>query len=103
MQQFFTALATRLASKEYRGENSEEHNELIRGKIMLRLPHMTTEPPTAQSIFSKIVQLLGLGGGNYEQEEHWEQLLRNASIISGFLLLVWIGTRLPSRKELGRQ
>ena len=103
IQQFFTALATHLASKEYRGENSEEHNGRIMGKIILRLPHVTTGPPTAQSIFSKIVQLLRLGGGDYEQEEHWERLLRNASMISGFLLLVWIGTRLPSRKVPERQ
>jgi carbon monoxide dehydrogenase subunit G len=101
-QQFFTALATHLASKEYREGNSEEHNGQIRGKIILRLPHATTEPPIVHSIFSKIIQLLGLGGGDYEQEEHWERLLRNASIISGFLLLVWVGTRLPSRKEPGR-
>jgi carbon monoxide dehydrogenase subunit G len=99
IQQFFTALATHLASKEYRGEHYEEHNGQIRGKIILRLPHVTTGPLTARSIFSKIVQLIGLGGGDYEQEERWERLLRNASIISGFLLLVWIGTRLPSRKE----
>ncbi len=108
IQQFFTTLATQLPTKEHRqasnGENSEEdtqNNGRVRGKIILRLPHITAEPTTPQSVFSKIVYLLGLGAGDYEQEERWERLLRNASILSGFLLLVWIGTRLPRRKVQG--
>src|SRR5437588_4331213 len=106
IQQFFTTLATQLPTKVYRqasnGENSEEdtqNNGRVRGKIILRLPHIIAEPTTAQSVFSKIVHLLGLGAGDYEQEQRWERLLRNASLFSGFLLLVWIGTRLPKRKQ----
>ena len=68
------------------------------GKILLRFSHTTTERQIVQSIFSAVVHLLGLGAGDNQQEQRWEQLLRNASILSAFLLLVWIGTRLPSRK-----
>jgi carbon monoxide dehydrogenase subunit G len=105
IQQFFTTLATQLPVKEYRQtingahrEENTQHNGRIMGKILLRFSHTTTERRTVPSVFSTVVHLLGLGAGDNEQEQRWEQLLRNASILSTFLLLVWIGTRLPSRK-----
>lgn len=103
IQQFFTALATQLPTKEHRcvinTESLEEipSNGRIRGKIILRLPH-TRGGSAAKSVFSKIVQRFGLGAGDYEQEQHWEQLLRNVGMFLGFLLLVWIGMRLPKRR-----
>ncbi len=100
IQQFFTTLATQLPPKEQRRAiNTESFEKLhsngrVRGKIVFPLPHTAPE-----SIFSKIVHRFGLGNGDHEQEQHWEQLLRNGGMLLGFLLLVWIGTRLPRRKE----
>lgn len=105
IQQFFTTLATQLSIKEHGPatngacrEKSGQNNGRARGKILLRLPRIRAESRTTESVFSKIVHLFGLGAGDYEQEEHWTHLLRNASILSGFFLLVWIGTRLPKRR-----
>jgi carbon monoxide dehydrogenase subunit G len=104
IQQFFTTLATQLPTKEHSQiinvESSEDiqHNGRVKGKIILRLSHARTDSTAAQSIFSKIVHLLGLGSGDYEQEQHWERLLRNGGMLLGFLLLVWIGMRLPRRR-----
>jgi len=104
IQQFFTTLATQLPTQEHsqiiNAENSEDiqHNGRVKGKIILRLPHARTDSAAAQSIFSKIVHLLGLGSGDYEQEQQWERLLRNGGMLLGFFLLVWIGMRLPRRR-----
>lgn len=104
IQQFFTTLATQLPAKGHRRViNTESLEEIhgngrVKGKIILRLPHVTANPAT-ESIFSKIVRRFGLGAGDYEQEQHWERLLRNASMFLGFLLLVWIGMHLPRRKQ----
>jgi hypothetical protein len=105
IQQFFTTLATQLPVQEYRQtihgarrEENTQHNGRIRRKILLRFSHTTAERRIVPGVFSIVVHLLGLGAGDNEQKQRWEQLLRNASILSAFLLLVWIGTRLPSRK-----
>jgi carbon monoxide dehydrogenase subunit G len=105
IQQFFTTLATQLPVKEYRQplnethrEESIPHNGRIRGKLPLPFSHTIAEHRITPRIFSTIVHLLGLGAGDNEQEQRWKQLLRNASILSALLLLVWIGIRLPSRK-----
>lgn len=106
IQQFFTTLATQLSVQEYRQmsdgtrcEENRQRNGHIREKLLLRFAHTTAERRiAAPSVFSTVVHVLGLGAGDNEQEQRWEQLLRNATILSGFLLLVWIGTRLPSRK-----
>ncbi len=102
IQQFFASLATQLPTKEH-GQivNTEclgevPSNGRVRGKVILPFPR-TTVNSARKSIFSKIVHRLGLGKDD-EQEQHWEQLLRNGGMLFGFFLLVWIGTRLPRRK-----
>src|SRR5260370_6334818 len=60
IQQFFTALATQLPTKEHRrvinAESSEniQNDRRVKGKIILRLPHLTADPSDAQSVFAKI-------------------------------------------------
>jgi carbon monoxide dehydrogenase subunit G len=104
IQQFFTTLATQLPTKEHRRvintESLEEiySNGRVRGKIVFPVPH-TTPISATKSFFSKIVHRFELGAGDYEREKHWERLLRNGGMLLGFLLLVWIGTRLPRRKQ----
>jgi carbon monoxide dehydrogenase subunit G len=60
----------------------------------------TPSPSVADSaqqrgLFPMVVQLLGLGNGEPEQEEIWTHRLRRASTIASLLFLVWLGTRLP--------
>jgi carbon monoxide dehydrogenase subunit G len=103
IQQFFTTLATQLPPKEQRRVINSESIEKVHGngrvggKIVFPLSHTAPNAAT-ESIFSKIVHRFGLGNGDHEQEQHWEQLLRNGGMLLGFLLLVWIGMRLPRRK-----
>src|SRR5262249_35798976 len=57
-------------------------------------PSVTTSAHQ-RGLFPRVVQLLGLGHGEPEQEQIWTQRLRRASPIAGLLFLVWLGTRLP--------
>jgi carbon monoxide dehydrogenase subunit G len=54
-----------------------------------------------QGIFYKLAHLLRLGNGELEQEQIWAYRLRRATTLSGLLFLVWIGTRLPRRRNQG--
>lgn len=45
----------------------------------------------------RIVRLLGIGEGDFEQELVWVQRVRRYGVIAGLLFLVWVGTRLPRR------
>lgn len=51
-------------------------------------------PPT---FVHRIVRLLGIGDGDFEQELLWVQRVRRYGVIAGLLFLVWVGTRLPRR------
>jgi len=103
IQQFFASLATQLPAKEHgRVVNTEclgkmPGNGRVRGKIIFPFSRITATP-AAKSLFSKIIHRSGLGRDD-EQEQHMEQLLRNGGMLLGFLLLVWIGARLPRRKQ----
>ncbi len=111
IQQFFTALADQLrASSPAQVSASEE----IAGAAVVRqpggniviLPPVPSIPPaaqvaaptTGQRVTHTIVRLLGLGGGDPEQQERWANRLRRIGIASVLLLLVWVGTRLPRRR-----
>jgi carbon monoxide dehydrogenase subunit G len=91
MQQFFTALANQLhtqtpSAEEGVGSNGQQD-------IFISLPE--SAPPTP--IAGGIVHLLRLGAEDPVQEKIWTNRVRRIGLVSGFLLLVWIGTRLPPR------
>jgi carbon monoxide dehydrogenase subunit G len=53
----------------------------------------------ATSILHRLIQWGGLGAGDPEQEARWETRIRRTGYITLFLLLVWIGTRIPRRQQ----
>ncbi len=105
LQQFFTVLAEQLrlqyspqivATEELAGATVIRQSG---GDIVL-LPRVTADEAQEERapIFRTIVRFLGLGGGDPEEEDRWIRRIRRIGIISGLLMLVWIGTRLPRRK-----
>jgi carbon monoxide dehydrogenase subunit G len=108
LQQFFMALADHLRAKlpaqvavsaelegalpvQQPGENS----------IVLPLPAVPAQEQPKSALYSTflytIVHWFGLGAGNPQDEALWTMRLRRVGIVSGLLLLVWIGTRLPRK------
>jgi carbon monoxide dehydrogenase subunit G len=94
IQQFFTSLSDQLRVNH---TNIREDNRDTPSDIVLLHP----TPPDLDVPFSlahKIVRLLGLGKDNALQEEVWAERIRQIGLVSGFLFLVWIGTRLPRKR-----
>lgn len=108
IQQFFSTLAGQLrtySTEEIALTVSAEEPEdatIIRrptGNIVV-LPATTTPEIIEKVTFTRtLVRLFGLGAGDPAQEARWEMRIHRASIISGLLLLIWIGTRLPGKKR----
>ncbi len=104
IQQCFTALADQIhtnnAGQKPLADGAGEIAVVKQpGGDIVILPTATRrEQAPTQSICGKIVHLLKLGANDPHEEERWERRLRRISIISGLLLLVWLGTRLPRRK-----
>ncbi|HVB20358.1 MAG TPA: SRPBCC domain-containing protein [Ktedonobacteraceae bacterium] len=109
MQQFFLALADQLrvmhpasVLEAGSGQSNADGSRLLtlapveddrsNGEGYRAEAEMLVAPPT---IVHRIVQLLGIGEGDIEQELLWEQRVRRYGIIAGLLFLVWVGTRLP--------
>jgi carbon monoxide dehydrogenase subunit G len=94
LQQFFTSLSDQLRVDH---TNIAEDN---RDTLTDIVPFHSTPatPEVASSFIYKIVRLLGLGKDNALQEEIWAERIRQVGLVSGFLFLVWIGTRLPRKK-----
>jgi uncharacterized protein len=92
MQQFFSALANQLHTETPSEEmaSSNGHQD-----IFISLSAGATPTPIAQGIAHR----LGLGADDPLQERIWANRVRRIGLISGFLLLVWIGTRLPPRRR----
>lgn len=61
------------------------------------LPAYAEPLPAQITVLHRIVRLLGIGGGEREQELIWVQRIRRYGVIAGLLFLVWVGTRLPRR------
>ena len=109
IQQFFTALAEHLRAKvpaqilaSEEAEDAVIVKQPTRGDILLLSP---SAPPTQEvsplmqshTPLQSIVRWFRLGTGNPVQEAVWEARMRRIGIVSGLLLLVWIGTRLPRK------
>ena len=92
IQQFFTSLSDQLRVDHA----SVTENSPASDSILLQLPPVDQEAPS--SLAFKIVRLLRLGKNNALAEMVWTERIRRVGLTSGFLFLVWIGTRLPRKK-----
>jgi carbon monoxide dehydrogenase subunit G len=96
IQQFFTSLSDKLrVDQESFTEDSAETTTT--SDIIIR-HYVPDDQTTPLSLARKLVRLLGLGKDDALQEEVWTERVRRIGLITGFLLLVWIGTRLPRKK-----
>lgn len=50
------------------------------------------------TLAARFVQLLRLGKKDPHEQLRWEQRIRRTSTITGFLILIWVGTRIPRRR-----
>jgi uncharacterized protein len=108
IQQFFTALADSLrakvpvqmlASEEVEDVAPIKHSGGDSPILSPSAPPAQKAPPLTLSHtpLQDLVHWCGLGAGDPVQEALWEMRIRRIGIMSGFLLLVWIGTRLPRK------
>jgi carbon monoxide dehydrogenase subunit G len=94
IQQFFTALSDQLRVDHT--NIGEDNRDTLADVVPF---HPTPIAPEAPSSFiHKIVRFLGVGKNNALQEEIWVERIRQIGLVSGFLFLVWLGTRLPRKK-----
>lgn len=103
LQQFFTALADQLRSKREElvyVTTLEETYEMPFMEEHLSADLFLADQKTPTGTLHKVVRLLGLGQKDPVKEAQWVQLLRRAGIATAFLLLVWVGTRLPRRPAI---
>lgn len=99
MQQFFHNLATQL--REQHGEVSlVAQAQRVNGNILILPPELKHEKRRVPTVSQLVVRLLRLGKGDHVQEDIWEERVRRGLLVAGFLFLVWIGTRLPRRKQV---
>lgn len=94
IQQFFTSLSDQLHTNyTSAGEDNGDTT------LDIVIPYPTpVQPETSSSLALKIARLLGLGKDNILQEAIWTERIRQISLVSGLLFLVWVGTRLPRKK-----
>lgn len=97
-QQFFIALAEQLRQRQEQPASTHPQTDDL---IILSSQASAPNGEVAYPVSLKVVRLLRLGEGDPEQEELWATRLRQASILSGLLFLVWLGTRLPRRAKVG--
>jgi len=90
VQQFFTSLSDQLNTTESVSAVTLRPDH---GKIVL-LPVLPQ-----QTMLGKMVRRLGLGAGDPVAEEQWANRIKLGAIVLGLLLLVWVGSRIPRRKE----
>ncbi len=98
IQQLFGGLADQLRAQQ---RQEPAIIEQAGGKIII-LPATQEQPvQLASSPLTTLARLLversGLGAHDPVKQERWVLRVRRLSIISGLLLLVWLGTRLPRR------
>ncbi|MBV9613880.1 MAG: hypothetical protein JO031_00320, partial [Ktedonobacteraceae bacterium] len=94
IQQFFTSLSNqlRIDHADFTEDSMDTASDIV------TLHSTPASQRTPSSLANKIVRLLGLGKDDALQEEIWTDRIRRIGLISGFLLLVWIGTRLPRKR-----
>ncbi len=97
-QQFFAALAEHLRSIiPYSIEMVESNHDLL---VTNTAQKQAVFLPSARPAFLyTLVRRFNLGDGDTQLEEIWVNRFWRASMISGLLLLVWLGTRLPRKQH----
>ena len=102
-QQFFAALAEHLRSIiPYPLEVVESNHDILvtsTAQIAQQQKQAVFLPSGRPAFLYALVRRFNLGDGDTQQEELWVNRVRRASVISGLLLLVWIGTRLPRKQR----
>jgi carbon monoxide dehydrogenase subunit G len=104
LQQFFTALADRLRTERQSPVYVTTLEEMYDMPFMEEqiseqlLAARRIEQPT---LLHRLVHRLGLGQSDPVQEEQWVKRLRQIGMVTVFLFLVWVGTRLPRREVIG--
>ncbi|GHO43602.1 CoxG family protein [Ktedonospora formicarum] len=92
-QQFFITLAEQLRLKR----SAASGGSTTTNDIVLLTSHTSMNEQEPQSLALRFVRLLRIGKGNADEERLWATRLRQASILSALLILVWVGTRLPRK------
>lgn len=104
IQQFFTVLAEQLRTTSHAQVvplQEAAWASIVKqpgGNIVVVPPPVATEQQEKPTFARAIVRWLALGGDDPLQQAQWVQRVRRIGAISGLLLLVWIGTRLPRRR-----
>jgi len=99
-QQFFAALAEHLRSIiPYPIDVVESNHEVVVTSTAQQQKQAVFLPSGRPAFLYALVRRFNLGDGDMQQEELWVNRVRRASVISGLLLLVWIGTRLPKKQR----
>jgi carbon monoxide dehydrogenase subunit G len=100
LQQFFASLSTALHQRTTRVTGASVRGQTA-GDIII-LPAAISPPAPAdqqpRTFTLMLIRLLRLGSGDPDKEAQWTKRIQRIGIISGLLLLVWIGTRLPRRR-----
>ncbi len=109
IQQFFTALADQLRAKvpaQVLASSEEAGDVTVIKQPGGNGPRLSPSAPPAEEAppiplshtpLQDVVHWCGLGAGDPIQEALWEMRIRRIGFMSGLLLLVWIGTRLPRK------
>lgn len=99
-QQFFAALAEHLRSIiPYPTDVVESNQDISVTSTAQQQKQAIFLPSSRPAFLYALVRRFNLGDGDMQQEELWVNRVRRAGVISGLLLLVWIGTRLPRKQR----
>lgn len=106
IQQYFHHLAEYLRSHAYtspsgQSDTQQHADEVENGSDFIIIPHPTSplEAPLPDTLAARIVHLLHLGSSDPHSQQQWEQRIRRTGAITGLVILIWIGTRLPRRRR----
>ncbi len=98
IQQFFTSLADQLRARNSTPITTAEHAQDVPARrhpagTIVVLPTLPQTTPLVT-----LVRRLGLGAGHPAAEERWVSRIKWGALVLALLVLVWIGTRILSRR-----
>jgi carbon monoxide dehydrogenase subunit G len=99
IQQSFARLSEQLRT-ERNGHKPGKVSETTHKGTLLATPHLATAGKTEhKTLWQTVAHQLHLGADDPIQEKIWGQRVQRASSAAGLLLLIWIGTRLPRKRQ----
>jgi carbon monoxide dehydrogenase subunit G len=100
IQQSFARLSEQLRA-ERNGHEPAKTSGPTRKSLLLAIPHLTTTSKTEEhkTLWQTVAHQLHLGADDPIQEKIWGQRVQKASSAAGLLLLIWVGTRLPRKRQ----